>query len=177
MSGFWWLLGFVVCQRLAELWIARRNAAWMKERGAVESGQRHYPLAVALHTAFFVSLTLEVLALHRQPAWWWPAPFALFVLAQALRYWCILTLGRFWNTRILVLPGAPLIRRGPYRLLRHPNYLAVALELLTIPLIFHAYFTALLFSLLNLVFLAIRISREEQALSAGVNNSEFIHLK
>jgi len=164
-AAFLGLIGFVVCQRLVELAIARRNAAWMLARGAHEAGRKRYSLALVLHTTFLIALVVEVMVLKRQPAWWWWMPFTAFVLAQGLRYWCIVSLGHFWNTRILVLPGSAVVRRGPYRFLRHPNYLAVALEFLAIPLIFQAYLTTLLFSLLNACFLAIRIPAEEKALA------------
>jgi methyltransferase len=165
MTAFFLLWSFVIVQRLSELALSHRNARWMRARGAVEAGKRHYGFAVVLHTAFLASLLIEVVMLNRHAAAWWWIPFSAFVLAQGLRYWCIATLGRFWNTRILVLPGASVVRRGPYRFLRHPNYLAVIIEFIAIPLVFQAYLTALVFSLLNALFLFVRIPAEENALS------------
>jgi len=165
MVAYYALIGLVACQRLSELWISRRNARWMLERGGHEVGRGHYPIAVTLHTTFLASLICETSLLHKQPASWWWIPFAAFLLAQALRYWSMISLGHFWNTRIFILPGAELIRRGPYRFLHHPNYRAVVVEIVTLPLIVQAYFTAVIFSILNAVFLTIRIRAEEEALS------------
>lgn len=166
MTPFFLLTGLVISQRLAELLIARRNAIWMRAQGAKEVGQRHYRFAVMMHIAFFVSLITEVMVFRRTAMEWWWIPLTAFILAQGLRYWCIASLGRFWNTRILVLPGAKVVRRGPYRFFRHPNYLAVVVEILAIPLVFQAYLTAVVFSALNLLFLTIRIPAEEKALSS-----------
>ncbi len=159
------LLGFVVLQRITELLISRRNERWLRAQGAYEVGQRHYPFIVTLHVAFFFSLALEVVLFRMAPAAWWWIPFLLFAAAQTLRYWSIATLGRRWNTRVLILPETEPIRRGPYRYLRHPNYVAVAIELLCLPLIFQAYFTALIFTLLNAIMMSIRIPAEARALS------------
>jgi methyltransferase len=166
MKAFAVLMVFLVVQRLAELAWSRRNERWLRGQGAMEYGRGHYRYAVILHTAFLISLVVEVLALHRHPAAWWWIPFALFIIAQGLRYWCIATLGRYWNTRILVVSGSSVCRKGPYRFLRHPNYLAVAVEFIAIPLLFQAYITLVVFSCLNLLFLRVRISAEEHALRA-----------
>ena len=157
-------LALVIAQRISELWLSRRNERWLRSQGAVEFGRSHYPFIVTLHVAFFVSLAIEVLIFGRTPATWWWLPLSFFLLAQMIRYWSIATLGQRWNTRILVLPDSRPINRGPYRYLRHPNYLAVALEFLTIPLIFQAYFTAVIFSILNAILMSIRIPTEERAL-------------
>ncbi|UFJ39235.1 hypothetical protein LOK74_14270 [Brevibacillus humidisoli] len=160
------VIGAVLLQRLAELWIAQRNAAYIREHGGYEAGAEHYKYIVSLHAAFFLSLLLEVLWGQRPLAAYWYLPFGLFLLAQAGRYWCISSLGRFWNTRIMILPDAGRISRGPYRYLRHPNYWIVGIELLTLPLTFSAYATAVLFSLANLWLLVrVRIPAEEQALT------------
>ncbi len=158
---FYLVLGAVVLQRLLELGIARRNARYIRSLGGYEVGAGHYKYIVCLHALFFISLIIES---RNPPAWWW-LPFSLFLAAQFVRYWCISSLGRHWNTRIFVLPGAPLVARGPYRYLRHPNYWVVVLELATLPLTFSAYRTAVFFSLMNLWLLwRIRIPLEEQAL-------------
>lgn len=162
------LLGLVAAERLAELLVTRRNAAWAFARGGVETGQRHYPLMVALHVGLLVGAPVEVLLADRPflPALGWPM-LALVVAAQALRWWCIATLGRQWNTRVIVVPGLPLVRRGPYRRLRHPNYLAVVVEGLALPLVHTAWVTAALFTVLNAAVLAVRLQAEEAALSTA----------
>jgi len=161
----------VLLQRLLELELARRNAAYIRERGGYEVGAEHYKYIVALHGAFFVSLVAEVGWAQRPLAAHWYVPFAIFLLAQAGRYWCIGSLGRFWNTRIMILPAAPRVSRGPYRYLRHPNYLIVGVELLTLPLTFSAYLTALIFTLGNLwLLLKVRIPQEEQGLAQLAKN-------
>jgi len=154
----------VVLQRLLELGLARRNARLIRAAGGYEVGADHYKYIVALHVLFFASLAVEVLSRQQTlPDWWW-MPFSLFLAAQFVRYWCICILGPHWNTRIFVLPGAPLVTRGPYRYLRHPNYWVVVLELAALPLTFSAVYTALVFSLCNLWLLwRVRIPAEEQA--------------
>lgn len=161
---FFLLISVLILQRIFELVLSKRNERRLRAQGAIESGKSHYPVIVALHVAFFISLVVEVIALDRTSARWWWVPFAFFLIAQILRYWSIATLGRRWNTRILVLPGAAPITIGPYRYFRHPNYVAVAIELLSIPLIFQAYFTAIVFTLLNAIVMAVRITAEERAL-------------
>lgn len=159
-------LGVLIgAERLLELRLADRNRKLMLARGAEESGQTHYRLVVLLHSVWFAAWILEAVwrGPHLHPLW--PAWLALFVLAEVLRYWCIKTLGVHWNTRILVLPGSPPVHSGPYRLLRHPNYLAVVVDLFTVPMIFGAWITALVFSILNLALLLfVRIPAEEKAL-------------
>lgn len=158
------LISILILQRVFELVLSKRNERRLRAQGAIESGKSHYPVIVALHVAFFISLVVEVIAFDRTSARWWWAPFAFFLIAQVLRYWSIATLGRRWNTRILVLPGAAPITIGPYRFLRHPNYLAVAIELISIPLIFQAYFTAIIFTILNAIMMSVRIPAEQRAL-------------
>ncbi|MDD4588454.1 MAG: isoprenylcysteine carboxylmethyltransferase family protein [Heliobacteriaceae bacterium] len=164
--GMWagLFIGLLILQRLGELGLARRNTAYIVSRGGYEAGAGHYKFIVTLHILFFVSLAGETGFLHRTPPPWWPVPCGLFCLAQMLRYWSIFSLGRFWNTRIFVLPGAAIVFRGPYKYLRHPNYLAVIIELVTVPLILGAFFTAGVFSLANLALLSVRIQAEEKAL-------------
>ncbi len=159
-------VALVALQRLLELGLSRRNERILRARSAVERGQGHYPLIVALHTLWLLSTLVEG-TLRGDPDLpaLWPLPLALFLLVQPLRYWAILSLGENWNTRILVVPGAKLVRRGPYRYLRHPNYVAVVVEILTFPLIFGAWITALVFSVLNAILLSARIRDENRALA------------
>jgi methyltransferase len=153
-------------ERLAELVVAKRHATWAFAHGGIESGGRHYPPMVALHTGLLIACLVEVLVADRPllPVLGWTA-FALVLASQALRWWCIATLGNLWNTRIIVVPGAALVHRGPYRVLRHPNYVAVAVEGAALPLVHTAWVTALAFTVLNAVLLLrFRIPAEERAL-------------
>ncbi len=159
------LLAVVAIQRVAELGLSMRNIARAKARGGFEVGRGHYSWMVLLHTAFLFAAPLEVWFLSR-PFHWGLAIVSLAVLAFAtvLRYWAISTLGERWNTRIVVIPNAPAVTAGPYRFFRHPNYLAVVLEFLVLPLVHGAWLTALVFSLLNAALLRVRITSEEKAL-------------
>ena len=157
--------GLVAIQRLLELGLSRRNERIVRARGAVERGRRHYPLIVAMHALWLLSTLVEGLLRGPGIPSWWPAPLALFLLAQLLRYWAILSLGEYWNTRVLVVPGARLVAHGPYRYLRHPNYVAVAVEIAAFPLVFGAWVTGLVFSALNAVLLYVRIGTENRALA------------
>lgn len=163
------VISIVILQRLIELLIARRNEKWMLSQGAFEVGASHYPIMVAMHVTFFVSLLLEVMIFERALSPIWIALLGVFLLAQAARIWCLLSLGKFWNTKIIILPGADVIRRGPYKWLRHPNYLIVTIELLVLPLLFGAYSTAFLYTLLNVWMLSVRIPAEEKALKEATN--------
>ena len=160
------LIAVVACERLAELVIARRNLAWSLERGGVEVGGGHYPVMVVLHTAFLVGCLAEVILLDRPflPALGW-SMLAIVVAAQALRWWCITTLGPRWNTRVVVIPGAPRVDGGPYRLFPHPNYVAVVAEGVALPLVHTAWITALVFTVLNAALLTRRITTENAALA------------
>lgn len=169
MTWYVVLILAVGVERLAELIVAKRHAAWAFANGGVESGKGHYPAMVALHTALLIACVVEAAVSGRQFVPWlgWTA-LALVVASQALRWWCIATLGTMWNTRIIVIPGRDLIRRGPYRLLRHPNYVAVAVEGAALPLVHSAWITALCFTVLNAVLLlGFRIPAEERALKAA----------
>ena len=153
------ILLFVTAQRLFELWLSNRNTRRLLSKGAVEAGRGHYPLLVAVHVAWLAAL------------WWW-APgrpiiwplLLLYVLLQLARAWVITTLGPRWTTRIIVLPGAPLVRSGPYRFVDHPNYVIVAFEIAVLPLAFGLVGWALIFSILNAAVLSVRIRAENQAL-------------
>lgn len=155
------LLLAVLAQRIGELVYARRNEARLKAAGGIEHGAGHYPLVVGLHGAWLLALWLLVPA--SQPVDWWL--LGAFGLAQLGRLWVLASLGRWWTTRVITLPGAPLVRRGPYRYLRHPNYLVVAAEIALLPLAFGAWEIALVFSVLNAVLLAWRIRIENAALA------------
>ena len=160
------LIAVVACERLAELVIARRNLAWSLERGGVEVGAGHYPVMVVLHTAFLVGCLAEVILLDRPflPALGW-SMLAIVVAAQVLRWWCITSLGPRWNTRVVVIPGAPRVNGGPYRLCSHPNYVAVVAEGIALPLVHTAWITALVFTILNAALLTRRITTENSALA------------
>lgn len=155
----------LIVQRLAELALARRNRQWVVALGAKEYGARHYPLFFLLHGAWMAGWITEALAGMPELSSWWPAWLVLFSAAQSLRYWCIYSLGHYWNTRILVVPGATAVRRGPYRYLPHPNYIAVALELAAVPMLFGCWITAVAATIANgLLLVTVRIPQEEAAL-------------
>lgn len=158
------LVVLVALQRLAEVAVSRRNEARLRARGAVEAGAGHYPVMVALHTAFLAACVAEVRLLERPfvPALATGA-LAVLLAASALRAWTLATLGGRWTTRVLVLPDEEPVAAGPYRHLRHPNYLAVVLEVAALPLVHTAWATALAFSAANAVLLRVRIRTEERA--------------
>ena len=153
------ILSAVTLQRLSEMWLSNKNSKRLIAEGAREHAPGHYPLIVGLHTAWLAAL-------------WWLAPLrpvyafwlGLFVLIEMGRIWVLTSLGRRWTTRIIVLPGAPLVRKGPYRFIDHPNYLVVAAEIAVLPLVFGLWRTALAFSLINAAVLFIRIRAENRAL-------------
>ncbi|HKC27215.1 MAG TPA: isoprenylcysteine carboxylmethyltransferase family protein [Jatrophihabitans sp.] len=171
MAWFTLLVALVAIERLAELIVARRNERWSRSRGAIEAGAAHYPAMVTLHTGLLAGALLEVWLGHRPflPALGWPM-LALVLGAQALRWWCIATLGPQWNTRILVVPGLARVTGGPYRLLPHPNYLAVVVEGVALPLVHTAWITALTFTVLNAALLRVRIAAEDAALRTLVTS-------
>ncbi|OLS40294.1 isoprenylcysteine carboxyl methyltransferase family protein [Bacillus sp. MRMR6] len=155
---------FIIIQRLAELMIAKKNEQWMKGKGAIEFGTKHYRVMVFMHALFLVSFFAEKIIFNRSLSGMWVALLLVFAGTQFLRFWAIYSLGKYWNTKIIVLPKADVIRIGPYQYIKHPNYLVVSIELLIIPLLFNAYITAFIFSLINTIVLAVRIRAEEQAL-------------
>ena len=167
MTWYLLLIGAVAVERLAEVVVAERHRSVSKERGGVEFGARHYPAMVTLHTALLAGCLLEPVLLHRPfiPALGWPM-LLIAVAAQALRWWCITTLGYQWNTRVIVIPGAERVTGGPYRFLPHPNYVAVIAEGIALPLVHSAWMTALVFSVLNAVLLRTRIHTENAALAS-----------
>jgi methyltransferase len=153
-------------ERIAEMILAQRNLAWSRARGGIEVGGGHYPVMVVLHLALLVGCVVEVVVMQRPfiPALGWTM-LAFVIAAQALRWWCITTLGRQWNTRVVVIPGAARIDSGPYRWIAHPNYVAVAVEGLALPLVHTAWVTALAFTVLNAALLSTRVSVENRALA------------
>lgn len=162
------LLGAVALERVFELWLSRRNAAWARARGGLEVGERHFRVMSLMHSAFFVACAAEVVLMGRTfpgVAGW--LALGVAAAAQGLRYWAIAALGPRWNVRIIVLPGEAPVVGGPYRFLRHPNYLAVCLELAVLPLVHGAYLTAVVFTVLNAWMLRVRIRAEERALGEG----------
>ncbi len=155
-------ISFIILLRIAELFLAKRNEKWMLQNGAVEYGKKHYSLIVALHTSFFISLIVEY-ANQQTPSY---SIFILIIyfLLLACKAWIIASLGKFWNTKIFRIPNFPLIKTGPYKYVKHPNYIVVVAEIALIPLAFHLYYTAIIFSLLNAIILSIRIKEENRAL-------------
>ncbi|TWB50418.1 methyltransferase [Rhizobium sp. ERR 922] len=153
------LLTFVTLQRLAELVYARHNTAALLARGAREHAPEHYPFMVAMHTAWLIGLWLLAIGRSVDPAW-----FVLFMVLQGLRLWVLVTLKDRWTTRIIILPHAPLVTKGPYRFLSHPNYAVVVGEIAVLPLAFGMPLYAAIFSLLNGIILAIRIRAENACL-------------
>jgi methyltransferase len=168
MGWYLGLVALVAAARLVELGVAKRHLAWARERGGVETGAGHYPFMVALHSAFLVGCVVEMIGAGRPFLAWlgWPM-LALLLAAHALRWWCIRTLGPQWNTRVIRVPGQPLVTGGPYRYLRHPNYVAVVTEGVALPLVHSAWVTALVFTAANAWLLRVRIQVENGALGVG----------
>ncbi len=161
MTAVQLILGAVLLQRLVELWIARRNTERLMADGAIEAAPEHYHYFVVLHASWLAALVLFTPD-DAQPSLPW---LTVFLVLQAGRVWVMVSLGRLWTTRILTLPGVPLIRTGPYRYLRHPNYLVVATEIAVLPLVFGHWEMALVFSGLNAMLLWVRIRAENEALA------------
>lgn len=161
---FYIVFSLVITQRLVELFVARRNKQLLFAQGAYEVGAKHYPFMLALHIGFFVSLLVEVIFSNLTPSPYFSLLLLLFLVVQSLRIWCIASLGKFWNTKIIVLPGMKTVAKGPYKFIRHPNYVIVSLEIILLPLLFQAFITAVLFTVLNLWMLSVRVPIEESAL-------------
>ncbi|QFF99764.1 isoprenylcysteine carboxyl methyltransferase [Psychrobacillus glaciei] len=171
---FFIIIFLVIIQRITEVFIAKQNEKKMLAQGAYEVGASHYPYMVTLHVSFFICLIAEVLVFNRGISPLFPLFFLIFLIVQALRIWCLRSLGSFWNTKIIILPGAHVVTKGPYLYLKHPNYVVVCIEIALLPLIFQAYITAICFTLLNLAMLSVRIPLEERALMEVTNyNEEF----
>ncbi len=150
----------VIAQRLTELFISERNRKWLLSQGAVEYGREHYPYIVALHTLFIASMIGE---------YWFRGGHSadsvflvLFIALLIFKYWILRSLGPYWNTRIYRIPGSAPVKKGPYKLFRHPNYVDVVCEIAIIPMVFHLYYTAIIFSLLNGIILSVRIRVENK---------------
>ncbi|MER7681657.1 isoprenylcysteine carboxyl methyltransferase family protein [Streptomyces sp. NPDC096934] len=170
MNWYGLLVASIAAERLAELVVARRNERWSRARGAIVTGQRHYPAMVALHIGLLAGCVAEVRLADRPflPALGWPM-LGVLVAAQGLRWWCVRTLGPRWNTRVIVVPGLPPVSSGPYRLrrLRHPNYVAVVAEGVALPLVHTAWVTAVAFTVLDAAVLTVRIRCENRALATA----------
>ncbi|TKD69899.1 isoprenylcysteine carboxyl methyltransferase family protein [Pseudalkalibacillus hwajinpoensis] len=163
----------LIVQRVGELILARKNEKWMKDRGAIECGEDHYKYIVMLHIGFLLAVAVETALRGFTLSLIWTVMLGIFLLAQLLRVWTIRSLGKFWNTKIIVLPKASVVAKGPYRFLRHPNYVIVALEILSLPLIFSSYWTAIVFTFLNAgLLLKVRIPAEEKALKEVTNYTD-----
>ncbi len=159
------LIALVAVERVVELVVSKRNLRWSAEHGGVEYGRSHYPYMVVLHVFLLVGSLVEVWVWQKPliPALAW-AMFALLLASQALRWWCIATLGKRWNTLVVIVPGMPRVTGGPYRWLNHPNYVAVVIEGIALPMVGFAWVTALVFTALNLPLLAVRLRVENAAL-------------
>jgi methyltransferase len=161
-----WILALVVAQRLAELALAARNTRRLIARGGREVGREHYPLFILLHASWLIAIAATTPP-DRQPMW---ALIGVFALLQLLRVWVIATLGPYWTTRIITVDDAPIVRGGPYRLVRHPNYWVVTAEIAVLPLAFHDWAIALVWSILNALLLRHRIRVETAALAPRASN-------
>lgn len=165
MNFFLVVISILAIQRVIELLIAKRNEKIVRANGAREYDEKGYKLIVLMHIAFFISLILEYILLDKTLSDFWIPLLILFLLAQFVRYWAIISLGYFWNTKILITPGTSPVTKGPYQFISHPNYLAVIVEIAVIPLLFSCYLTFIVFTILNLLVLRRRIRIEERALS------------
>ena len=155
-------ISFIILLRIGELILSRRNEKWLLQNGAIEYGQKHYPYIVTLHVLFIVSLIVEYLitpAAHFSLFF-----FVLYLLLLAFKASVITSLGKFWNTKIYHISGFPLIKKGVYNYIKHPNYLIVITEIAVIPLVFHLYYTAIVFTVLNAMMLSVRIKEENKVL-------------
>jgi methyltransferase len=168
MEIYYALLVVIIFERIAELVVSQRHATASLADGGVESGQGHFPVMVALHVALLLGCLIEPVALHRTfiPALAWPM-LVVVLAANALRWWCIATLGPRWSARVIVMPGMPLVTSGPYRWFAHPNYVAVVVEGAALPLVGSAWITAVTFTALNAVLLTVRLRCEVQALASA----------
>jgi methyltransferase len=160
------LIAAIAVERIAELVVSKRNLVWSRERGGSELGAAHYPTMVVLHVGLLIGCLIEPMVADRPfiPSLGWPM-LAVVVAAQVLRWWCITTLGHQWNTRVVVIPGAPRVTSGPYRMIPHPNYVAVVVEGIALPLVHSGWVTAVVFTVCNAALLRTRIKVENSALA------------
>lgn len=160
------IISYVIAQRISELFLSGRNEKFLKEKGAVEYGKSHYKYIIVLHVFFIAALIAEYIITREFRNVTSLNYFLLmfFSVIQILRFYTIYSLGKYWNTKILRIPGVPLVKKGAYRYMKHPNYIIVAAEILVLPLIFGCYITALVFSVLNLLVLSVRIKAENNVL-------------
>jgi len=159
---------FIIIQRVIELGIAKNNEKKLKERGALEFGQEHYKFFIILHSMFFISILIENYFIHYLEIRFFTFLIIVFIILQLARVWVISTLGERWNTKIIILPNEKLVKRGLYKYIKHPNYIIVTIELLVIPIMFHAYITTVIFSVCNLILLKVRIREENKALLQSI---------
>jgi methyltransferase len=153
-------ISFLIIQRLSELLIARRNEKWLLSQGAIQYGQSHYPFMIAMHTLFIVSIIAEYnLRGGTEISWIF---LAIFLAVLLFKFWALSSLGKYWNTKIYRIPGVYPIKRGPYKFLKHPNYMEVVCEIAFIPMVFHLYYTAVIFTVLNAAMLNVRITVENK---------------
>lgn len=160
---YYWFILLIGIERLAELAVSRRNAKWSFAQGGREFGQRHYPVMVTMHSLLLLSCVTEVAVTDRPFVPWlgWPM-VGVVLISTAVRWWCVAVLGKHWNPpRLIVIKGAPLVQRGPYRWLHHPNYTAVTAEVAALPLVHSAWVTAIVFSIANALVLTVRIRAEK----------------
>ncbi|MEO8886448.1 MAG: isoprenylcysteine carboxylmethyltransferase family protein [Mucilaginibacter sp.] len=153
-------ISFLILQRLSELYISSRNEKWLLSKGAVQYGQSHYPFMVAMHTLFIIAIIVEYI-------WGGHNEFSmvfliLFLLVLSFKFWALSSLGKFWNTKIYRVPGVYPVKKGPYKIFKHPNYGEVVCEIAIIPLVFNLYYTAIIFSMLNVAMLTVRIREENK---------------
>ena len=157
---FYIFLAFLITQRLSELYIAHSNEKWLLQQGAIQYGQSHYPFMVGMHTLFIVSMIVEYNVRDNTPFDYY---FLLaFILVLSFKFWALSSLGKYWNTKIYRVPGVYPVKKGPYKIFKHPNYMEVVLEIAIIPLVFNLYYTAIIFSVLNAAMLYVRISVENK---------------
>jgi methyltransferase len=153
-------LSFLILQRLSELYISSRNEKWLLQNGAIQYGQSHYPYMVAMHTLFILSIITEYNLRGGTPMSW--ILLIAFLVVLSFKFWALSSLGKYWNTKIYRIPGVYPVKKGPYKIFKHPNYMEVVCEIAIIPLVFHLYYTAIIFSLLNIAMLTVRIRVENK---------------
>ena len=162
--NFIFFISLIIFLRIGELMLSKRNEVWLLQNNAVEYGKNHYPFIVMLHVLFLISLIFEYSI--RQTSFFSLFFLSLYLLIFAIKIWVILSLGKFWNTKIYHISGFPLMKKGPYKYVKHPNYLIVIAEIAVIPMVFHLYYTAIIFTLLNMMMLYIRIKVENKVLNS-----------